>query len=245
MIRVVLASLLGLVLAGCAPPELVGSLPQDKTPSARPALINSVAERQEARRLAQRFVDVVEAVEPVAERVCRERTRGMNCDFRIVIDNRPGLPPNAFQTVDVAGRPVIAFTLTLIASAENADELAFIMGHEAAHHISGHIARTRDAAQIGGEILSGIARRSGLDRDGQAVAARLGASVGARSFSQQFELEADRIGTEIAALAGYNPLIGAAFFDKIPDPGNQFFGTHPPNAQRVATVRQEARRFGF
>jgi len=38
--------------------------------------------------------------------------------------------------------------------------------------------------------------------------------------------------------AGYNPVRGAQFFTRIPDPGNRFLGTHPPNAQRIETVRR-------
>ena len=38
-------------------------------------------------------------------------------------------PPNAFQTLDAAGRPVLVFTVRLIAEVDNADEM---MGHEAA-----------------------------------------------------------------------------------------------------------------
>jgi hypothetical protein len=44
----------------------------------------------------------------------------------------------------------------------------------------------------------------------------------------------------IAHDAGYDPIVGVAFFSQIPDPGNRFLGTHPPNAQRVATVRRVA-----
>lgn len=244
MIKRLAVGIVVLALGACDAPELAGSLPP-KEEETRPAPVAAVARNQEARRLAQRFVDVVEAVEPVAEQICRQETRGMNCDFRIVIDDRRGMPANAFQTLDANGRPIVVFTLALIARAQNADEIAFVLGHETAHHIAGHIARQRDAAAAGSELLSGIARRTGLDAQGQQVAQEIGAVVGARSFSRDFELEADLIGTRIAARAGFNPLTGSAFFARIPDPGDQFLGTHPPNSQRVAVVRQEAARLGF
>ena len=62
--------------------------------------------------------------------------------------------------------------------------------------------------------------------------------MGARSYSKEFELEADALGTVITKKAGFNPLVGAEFFTRIPDPGNRFLGTHPPNAQRIETVRR-------
>lgn len=193
-----------------------------------------------ARASARSFVRVVETVEPVAERECRARTQNMNCDFNIVVDDRPGQPANAYQTVDRQGRPIIAFTLALISDARNADELAFVMGHEAAHHIEGHIARQQQNAVAGAVIFAGLATLSGGDANAVRSAQELGAQVGARSYSKEFELEADALGTVITKLAGFDPVRGAAFFTRIPDPGDKFLGTHPPNAARIETVRRTA-----
>ena len=69
------------------------------------------------------FNAVVNRVEPVAERVCRERRPNANCDFLILVDTRPGLPPNAFQTLNKQGRPVIGFTSALIGDDEGIRKL--------------------------------------------------------------------------------------------------------------------------
>lgn len=198
--------------------------------------------RLDGRTLAQNFIAVVEAVEPVAERECRARATGVNCDFQIVVDDRPNMPPNAFQTVDANGRPIVAFTVGLIAQARNHDELAFVMGHEAAHHIAGHLTRQRQAAQAGASVFGELASLSGGGEQVVRNAQQLGAAVGARSFSKEFELEADALGTVITQKSGFNPIRGAEFFTRIPDPGNKFLGTHPPNAARIATVRRVARQ---
>ncbi len=184
------------------------------------------------------FKAVVAAVEPVAERECRARTRGLNCDFRIVVDDRPGQPANAFQTVDKQGRPVLAFNLSLIAEVRNRDELAFVMGHEAAHHISGHLDRQRTNAMAGAILLGGLASITGASQGAVQNATDLGAGLGARTYSKDYELEADALGTVITRRAGYDPVRGAAFFTQIADPGDRFLGTHPPNAKRIETVRR-------
>ncbi|MEM5542605.1 M48 family metallopeptidase [Sulfitobacter sp. AS92] len=194
--------------------------------------------RLNASAAARSFVQVVRTLEPVAERECRNRTTGLNCDFNIVVDDRPGQPANAFQTLDKNGRPIVAFTLALIADARNADELAFVLGHETAHHIAGHIARQQQNAMAGAVIFAGIATLSGGDATAVRTAQELGAEVGARRYSKDFELEADALGTIITARAGYNPLRGAEFFTRIPDPGDRFLGTHPPNSSRIDTVRR-------
>lgn len=191
-----------------------------------------------ARAHLQQFAQVVRTVEPVAENECRTRAPHLNCDFNIVVDDRPGQAPNAFQTLDADGRPILAFNLALIASVRNADELAFVMGHEASHHIAGHLARQQQSATAGAVLLGGLAALTGASSSAVETATNLGAAVGARTYSKEFELEADALGTVITKRAGYDPLRGAAFFTQIADPGDQFLGTHPPNAQRMEVVRQ-------
>ena len=212
------------------------------TSPALPPVDQTVAPPPPAETAARTFLTVVSRVEPVAEEVCRTRGAVRNCDFRIVVDDRPGQPPNAFQTVDRLGRPVIGFTLALIADARNADELAFVLGHEAAHHISGHIPRRQDQALAGALVAGVLAQASGLTPDEIRAAQDLGAEVAARGYSREFELEADALGAEIALIAGYDPVLGSGFFDRLPDPGDRFLGSHPPNAQRKAQVAATVRR---
>lgn len=213
-------------------------LPEPTRPE--PAPTSEAQIRAKAEVAARRFLKVAADVEPVAEAECKRRAPDLNCDFQIVVDDRLGQPPNAYQTVDANGRPILAFTLGLIADAQNADELAFVMGHEAAHHIAGHIPRMQANAAAGAAILSGLAAITGASTDVVRTAQDVGAAVGARSYSKDFELEADRLGTVIAARAGYDPVLGAAYFTRIPDPGDRFLGSHPPNAARIETVREAA-----
>jgi Zn-dependent protease with chaperone function len=222
------------LLVGLAACEVVPVTPTGTGPASVPQQTAAPSSRTNARS----FVRVVNTLEPVAEKECRQRTTNVNCDFNIVVDDRPDQPANAYQTLDRQGRPIIAFTLALIADARNEDELAFVMGHEAAHHISGHIRRQQQNAVAGAVIFAGLATLSGGDASAVESAQRLGAQVGARSYSKDFELEADALGTIITKRAGYNPLRGAAFFTRIPDPGDKFLGTHPPNAARINTVRK-------
>lgn len=218
------------VLAGCLPaPAPVGApVPVDVgAPAAIP-------------QAAANFIEAAQRVEPVAEAMCRERRRGGSCDLRIVVDDRPGQPPNAFQTLDNFGRPVIGFTLSLVAETRNADEVAFILGHEAAHHILGHIQITQQNAMQTAILAGMVAQAQGASAETVRAATDMGALVGARAYSKDFELQADALGTEIAWRAGFDPVRGAEFFFRLPDPGNRFLGTHPPNAERRAVVLQTA-----
>jgi len=225
----------GLLLAGCTmPPVAPAPAPGTGTPSAAAPGAQGFDIPREARAIQRAFVDVVDRVEPVAEAECRRVDPRRNCDFLIAVDDRPEVPANAFQTLDDDGRPVIVFTLGLIADARNRDELAFVMAHEAAHHIAGHIPRQQRNATLGALVFGQLAGATGGN---VAVAQDIGAALAARSYSKEFELEADRLGAVVAARAGFDPLCGADFFFRIPDPGDRFLGTHPANADRIETVR--------
>ncbi|MEL6800138.1 MAG: M48 family metallopeptidase [Pseudomonadota bacterium] len=221
------------VLAGC-------EITTGSVPTTQSAPRDTASGQLPASRAAANFRSVVSRVEPVAEQVCRQRRPNTNCDFRIVVDDDPRKPPNAFQTLDKNGRPIIGFTLSLIRDARNTDELAFVLGHEAAHHIEAHIPDMQQRAVEGAVLATVLGSVLGLDAAGVETAQRIGGTVGARRFAKDFELEADALGTRIAAAAGYDPVRGAEFFNRIPDPGDQFLGTHPPNADRMATVRRVA-----
>lgn len=230
---------LGLLAAFAGGLSACTMAPTQMPTQSTPAAVRNVPPAQSASAAARTFVNVVERVEPVAERYCREKRPDLNCDFQIVVDDRAGQAPNAFHTLDPqSGRPLIGFTLSLIADARSADELAFILGHEAGHHIAGHIPRSQNTAMAGALILGTIAALGGASTDVVQSAQQIGGSVGSRTYSKNFELEADSVGTVIAWRAGYDPERGAGFFARLPDPGNRFLGSHPPNQQRMTIVQE-------
>ena len=223
------------LLAGCVQPGGATLPPQDSAAEVLRAAAPA-GDALTSRAAALNFLTVVQRVEPVAESYCRAQHLAQRCDFQIVIDDRPHQPANAFQTVDKAGRPIIAFSLALIADARNADEIAFVLGHEAAHHILGHIPKQAQSAMSGAMMAGILAAASGAGQDEVQQAQKLGAGLATRQFSKEYELQADAVGAEIAYHAGYDPVRGTGFFDRLPDPGDQFLGTHPANRQRKALV---------
>ncbi|SMO32177.1 M48 family metalloprotease [Paracoccus laeviglucosivorans] len=231
-----MAAMAALVLAGCATQPIA---PSQGAEIALPAsqIRPSPDTPSGARASARAFVQVISRMEPAVERECMQRRQQpINCDFQFIVDDRSGLEPNAFQTVDDNGRPIIGFTLSLIGEARNPDELAFVVGHEASHHILGHINRKSSAAAMGAVILGGLASAYGGNPDAIESAQQMGAQFGARYYSKDWELEADYLGAIITMNAGYDPEHGAQFFARIPDPGDKILGTHPSRASRMAQV---------
>lgn len=234
-----LALLLGLAgaLAGCVAVPPGGVTPTAPGQPTTPVTsVPSPDRPATASAAARSFVTVMRKMEPAVEREClQRRTQPINCDFQFVVDDRAGLEPNAFQTVDSTGRPIIGFTLSLIAAARNDDELAFVVGHEASHHILGHLDQKNRAASAGavlGSILGAYAGDVAVVRTAQ----QIGATISTRSFSKEWELQADYMGALITLNAGYDPRHGARFFERIPDPGDRILGTHPSRAARLAQV---------
>lgn len=221
-------------VAGCTQPPAGTDGTAYAGPAARQGPVPPTAEA------AQMFVSVVRAVEPAAEALCRNSAPRSNCDFKIVIDDTDPDEANAHQFLTRGGRPVLSFNFALLNAVRNADELAFVMGHEAGHHIAGHLARQEVYAREGAAVMAQMATANGANASEISTARALGAALGALRYSKEFELEADRLGTIIALRAGYDPVLGALFFHRIDNPGDEMLGTHPPNADRISAVKRTA-----
>lgn len=229
-----------MVMAGCDVAVEPGPAPQPlpaRAQSSGPTLSTSAA--------ISAFSAASRQVEPVAESLCAQRTRGMNCDFQIRLDRDPKLPPNAYQSLDKQGRPTITFTHAMMSSFRNTDEIAFVMSHEAAHHIRGHLQRGARDATVGALVLAGVAAAAGASTSTILDAQQLGAVVGSRSYSKNYELEADELGTIITARSGYRPRKGVEYFYRLPDPGDRFLGSHPPNSDRITVVQRTIQANGL
>lgn len=115
------------------------------------------------------------------------------------------------------------------------DELAQVMGHEISHALLNHTAERMSmamAAQLGA-IATGVATESSANMAGAAALAQLGLLL---PNSRQSEAEADRVGIEIAAKAGYDPHAAVTLWQKMAKAGGkappQFLSTHPSPANR-------------
>jgi len=189
-----------------------------------------------------RYRSLSRAMEPRIESICRQfhTNRGRNfCDFQFKVITDTRQPPNAFQSLDKSGRPVITFTVNLLRSMANNDEIAFVIGHEAGHQIATHILQAQQntaAGTLAGAILAGV-----IGADPQ-TGADLGGFIGRRAYSKEFELEADTIGTHITYRQGYSPIKGIGYFQRVQTGSNAVLATHPPSNDRINRVRSEYNR---
>lgn len=242
--RLALLSAFAAALLSACTPVVVSDTPNLPEPQQKTAETTvtrpSNTTPQTPRQAANNFLSVIKKMEPAVERECRARrtSNATNCDYQFVVDDRADLEPNAFQTLDRNGRPIIGFTVSLIAAANNADELAFVVGHEASHHILNHLSRKATSATAGAVILGGLAAAAGVDSSMIGAIQDVGATVGSRVYSKDWELQADYMGAIITMNAGYDPVNGAEFFRRMPDPGNRILGSHPSRTARMAQVQR-------
>ncbi len=121
------------------------------------------------------------------------------------------------------------------------DEVAMIMGHEVAHALREH-ARERmgkqAATRLGANIVSSL---FGLGQLGD-LAVGMGAQLLSLKFSRDDETEADLVGLELAARAGYNPEAGVTLWQKMLQANKgappEFMSTHPAGDSRIQDIQK-------
>ena len=120
------------------------------------------------------------------------------------------------------------------------DELAQVLGHEIAHALAKHSAEKMSVAMASsiGVVAVGVAAdRKGLALTGAAIAAALAVQ---KPNSRAAESEADRIGIELAAKAGYDPHAAVTLWQKMAKVGGkgppEFLSTHPAPENREKTL---------
>jgi predicted Zn-dependent protease len=117
------------------------------------------------------------------------------------------------------------------------DEIAQIMGHEISHALANHTAEQMSRSMIinAGLVAAAAASdQNSLVLTGSALAAKLALQL---PNSRTAESEADHIGTELAALAGYSPDAAVTLWEKMQklsgSSGPEFLSTHPSSGNRA------------
>ncbi|MEI8030862.1 MAG: M48 family metallopeptidase [Comamonadaceae bacterium] len=121
------------------------------------------------------------------------------------------------------------------------DEVAMVMGHEIAHALREH-ARERMAKNAATGIGAGLLGQVlGLGQIGQTVT-NYGAQLLTLEFSRSDESEADLVGMELAARAGYDPRAGVTLWQKMGAASKgappQWLSTHPSGTSRIADIEK-------
>ncbi|MFL6577844.1 MAG: M48 family metallopeptidase [Povalibacter sp.] len=119
-------------------------------------------------------------------------------------------------------------------------ELAAVIGHEIAHALREH-SRERMSQEYAQQLaLAGIAVATGAGDATMQLANQVAAVTFTLPHSREQEAEADRIGLELMARAGYDPNAAVSLWQKMDKLGGsraEFFSTHPSSESRIRDLQ--------
>jgi len=126
------------------------------------------------------------------------------------------------------------------------DELAAVMGHEIAHALREHARERASEQMVAGSLISIGSAILGVGDVGQKGAQYAYMGLVGLPNSRAHETEADRIGVELAARAGYDPRAAITLWQKMGQLGGteplKFMSTHPAREDRMADLSVYAQR---
>lgn len=137
----------------------------------------------------------------------------------------------------------------LLPYTQNETALAIVLGHEIAHAVAKHSAEqmTKQYNQQVGMTLGGAVLGQVVGSDVATIAQQIASGafqLKNLKYSRDDESEADHMGLNFAAMAGYNPQEAITFWQRMSkaSAGNQtaeFLSDHPSDATRIAALQQE------
>jgi predicted Zn-dependent protease len=148
-----------------------------------------------------------------------------------------GGEPNAFA---LPGGYIFVSRSLVELCKQNQDEVAFILGHEMSHVIRGHAMDriiTNSAIALGSRFISARGPITGLLNT-------VGVKLIESSYSQELEMEADKLGALLVVAAGYNPKAPAALLSRLAklSPSGvesgfgHYFSSHPSLNLRIQNI---------
>jgi predicted Zn-dependent protease len=184
-------------------------------------------------------------VNTVAARIVTAAGMGDRTWEYVLFDNPE---PNAFV---IPGNKVGVNT-GLFQIVKNDDQLAAVIGHETGHVIAHHAAE-RASQQVATSVAISVASGAAGEKYGQAVSnfGGLGAQLGILlPYSRQHELEADKLGVDLMARAGYVPSQAVEVWRNMQSyrKGNaplEMVSTHPSDETRIARLQAYITEKGY
>lgn len=205
-----------------------------KEAESKKLLNQNSAETQRVRRIANRLIAEVDVF----------RTDALKWDWQVnVMENKE---INAYC---MAGGKMMVYTGLLDEIKPTDDELAAVMGHEISHALREHVrermsrAKAQQMGLLGAAALVGLSTKSS---DNAVKTLALGGAVATVALtlpnSRTAEHEADEVGLELMARAGYNPNAALTLWEKMSAKGGakppEFLSTHPSDQARMSDIKR-------
>jgi predicted Zn-dependent protease len=251
--KVVLLFVLGLFIYSCARVPLTGRnqlslvsneelLPlayeQYEQVMAESNVVTNTSDGQMVLRVGRRIADAVEAY--MKEQGYEKELQGFAWEFNLIqedIVNAWCMP---------GGK--VAFYTGIIPICQNETGVAVVMGHEVAHAIANHGRERMSNGLMLNGLLGGVQVAMGqnptLTQNLFLQAFGIGGQLGMLKFSRRHELEADQLGLNFMALAGYDPREAPDFWTRMSEGRSggappEFLSTHPGPNRRIEQLNNQ------
>ena len=186
---------------------------------------------QRLRRIQGRILPFTYAINP--------RARQWNWETNLLRNDQV----NAFC---MPGGKIAFFNGIIVKLALTDDEIAIVMGHEMTHALKEHGVQQAKSQMAGSAVawIGGMLASAwlGINPNLTNMAARGANSMVQLHFSRDDESEADRVGLELAARAGFDPRAGIALWEKMGALSKSappaWMSSHPSNGDRVTAIRR-------
>ena len=249
VIRVSIA-LAALVLGGCATNSMTGRsqlmlVSEEQaiqgSASAYTSMIGGLAKKKRLEQSTERVARVKEITNRLVAEAVRFRPDSANWAWEVqVIDD-----PKTVNAFCMAGGKMGIYTGFWEKLKATDDEVAAVMGHEIGHALASHTRERMSVSMATGVATTILAAALSSGRNYARNSAALGTAAAVAVTlpnSREGETEADQIGIELAARAGFDPRAAVTLWEKMAKEGGgrlEFLSTHPSpenRAQYLATL---------
>jgi predicted Zn-dependent protease len=234
-----------LALAGCAQNQITGrrqllvvpeSTAVNQSAAAYVQMMGDLGKKNQVERGTTRTERVQEITDRLIEQAIKLRPASASWQWEVRVINDPKTV-NAFC---MAGGKMAIYTGMWEKLNITDDEIAQVMGHEISHALADHTRERMSIAYGTGGLVTGVALITGAG-DTAAKAMQQAALYAIQlPNSRESEAEADQIGIELAARAGYDPKSAVTLWEKMGKLGGtppEFTSTHPSPEHRAATLK--------
>ncbi len=144
------------------------------------------------------------------------------------------------------GGKIVVYTGIIQSLNLNDEQLAAVMGHEIAHALREHSREQASSETLKNAGIAVVSSVAGLDETGSSLLGLAAQYAMTLPFSRSHETEADHVGTELMARAGYNPNEAVAVWEKMSALGGsqipEIMSTHPSNASRIKDLTEISKK---
>ncbi len=244
--KIATAVALSILVAACATniagrKQIMLVSEQSAISASKEAYVNTLQPIKEAGKLDSDPA-TVKRVNLITDKLIKQaklmRPESKNWEWSVkVIDD-----PNTINAWCMAGGKMAIYTGLINKLNATDDEIAQVMGHEISHALANHSAERMSIAMANNMALSVLQSATEASNENMSLASAAAQVALTLPNSRKSESEADKIGIELAAKAGFNPNAAVSLWQKMAQAGGasgpEFMSTHPSPENRQETLKK-------